>query len=118
MELEKIREWFKANKLSLNTKKTKYTLFHKNSTKYDLPLKMPDIKFVNSVLKRKASIRFLGVIVNGNISWKEHIKLVKSKKVSKNIGLLCTAKQFIDNESKKSIYFTCVHSYLNYANIT
>ena len=37
MELEKISEWFKANKLSLNIKKTNYTLFHKNSTKDDLP---------------------------------------------------------------------------------
>ena len=27
-ELAKINEWFKANKLSLNIKKTKFTLFH------------------------------------------------------------------------------------------
>ena len=39
MGLEKISEWFKANKLSLNIKKTNYTLFHKNSVKDDLPLK-------------------------------------------------------------------------------
>ena len=30
MELEKISEWFKENKLLLNIKKTHYTLFHKN----------------------------------------------------------------------------------------
>ena len=34
MELERIREWFKANKLSLNIKKTNYTLFHKNRKQY------------------------------------------------------------------------------------
>ena len=37
MKLEQISEWFKANKLSLNIKNTNYTLFHKNSAKYDLP---------------------------------------------------------------------------------
>ena len=57
MELEKISEWFKANKLSLNIKKTNYTLFHKNS-----------------VLKRQISIKFLGVMLDENISWKEILK--------------------------------------------
>ena len=61
MELKKISEWFKAYKLSLSIKKTDYTLFHKNSAKYDLPLKMPGLKIVNSVLKRQASIKFLRV---------------------------------------------------------
>ena len=74
MELEKISEWFKANKLSLNIKKTIYTLFHKNSTKDDLPLKLPDLKIVNSVLKRQASIKYLGVMLDEKISWKEHTK--------------------------------------------
>ena len=74
MELEKISEWFKANKLSLNIKKTIYTLFHKNSTKDDLSLKLPDLKIVNSVLKRQASIKYLGVMLDEKISWKEHTK--------------------------------------------
>ena len=74
MELEKISEWFKANKLSLNIKKTIYTLFHKNSTKDDLPLKLPDLKIVNSVLKRQASIKYLAVMLDEKISWKEHTK--------------------------------------------
>ena len=68
MELEKISEWFKANKLSLNMKKTNYTLFHKSSTKDELTLKLPDLKIVNKVLKRQASIKFLGVMLDENIS--------------------------------------------------
>ena len=51
MESEKISEWFKADKLSLNIKKTNYTLF---SAKDDLPLKLPGLKIVNSILKRQA----------------------------------------------------------------
>ena len=38
-ELEKISLWFKPNKLSINIKKTKFTLFHKNSFKDDIPVK-------------------------------------------------------------------------------
>ena len=46
IDSEKISEWFKGNELSLNIKKTNYTLFHKNSTKDDLPLKLPDLKLL------------------------------------------------------------------------
>ena len=76
----------------MNIKKINYTLFHKNSTKDDLPLKLPDLKIVNSVLKRQTSIKFLGVMLDENISWKGHIKTVENK-LSKSIGLLCNAKQ-------------------------
>ena len=66
MKLEKISEWFKANKLSLNVKKTNYTLFHKSSSKDYLNLKLPELKTVNSVLKRQISVKFLGVMLDEN----------------------------------------------------
>ena len=42
-ELQKINEWFEANKLSLNVEKTKYSLFHKPSRRDDLPLLLPKL---------------------------------------------------------------------------
>ena len=39
-ELSKIGEWFRANRMSLNIKKkNKYTFFHKNSVKDNIPSK-------------------------------------------------------------------------------
>ena len=49
-ELEKINQWFKANRLSINVEKTNYTLFHKNSIKYKIPLKMPALKIGNKII--------------------------------------------------------------------
>ena len=40
-ELKKISHWFKGTKLSINIKKTKFTLFHKNSSKDDIQVKLP-----------------------------------------------------------------------------
>ena len=110
MELEKISEWFKANTLSLNIKKTNYILFHKDCTKDDLPLKVTDLKFVNSLLKRKASIKFLGVMLDENVSWREHIKTVDNK-LSKNIGLLCKTKQLLDNDLLK-VYIYLIFNFI------
>ena len=55
-------------------------------------------------------------MLDENFSWKERIKTVENK-LSINIGLLCISEQSLDNESLKSIYFSYIHSYLNYANI-
>ena len=42
-ELEKIDEWFKSNKLSLNVKKTNYIFFHKKTQRDNIPLKLPEL---------------------------------------------------------------------------
>ena len=55
-ELQKICEWFRANKLSLNETKTNCTLFHKSSTRDKLPLKMSELKIGNSIIKRKSLV--------------------------------------------------------------
>ena len=115
-ELQKISQWFRANKLSLNVKKTNYTLFHKCSLKDKMPLKLPELKIGNNIIEKATSIKFLGVMIDENISWRDHIKTVENK-LSKNIGLLYQAKQFLDENSLKALYFSYIHLYLNYANI-
>ena len=118
-ELKKIGDWFKANKLSLNNRKTKYTLFHKKSSKDDQslqPLKLPALKIADNNTERKTAIKFLEVMLDENISWDEHICTVETK-LAKNIGLLYRTKPLIEEKSLKSIYFAYIHTYLNYANI-
>ena len=56
-----LNDWFCANKLSLNTDKTKYVLFLKAKSMDNLPLVLPDL-FINDVkIKRENSLKFLGV---------------------------------------------------------
>ena len=58
---------------------------------------------------------FLGVMLVENIPWKQYIEKVENI-LSKNIGLLCKARQLLDNKPLKNIYFSYIHSYLNYTN--
>ena len=116
-ELEKISLWFIANRLSLNVEKTKYTLFHKKSVRDNIPLKLPDLKIANNSIERTTSIKFLGIMIDENITWEDHIHTIE-KKLAKNLGLLYQAKHILDNESLKTIYFSYIHSYLIYANIS
>ena len=43
-------------------------------------------------------------MLDENVFWKYHIKTVENK-LSKNIGLLYRARQFIDGTSLKNIFF-------------
>jgi hypothetical protein len=49
-------------------------------------------------------------------SIREHINVIENK-ISKNIGILYKAKQFLNQSCLKFIYFSFIHCYLNYANI-
>ena len=67
-------------------------------------------------IERSSSIKFLGVMLDEHLSWKDHIHTVENK-IAKNLGLLYRANQFLDEHSLKTIYFSYIHSYLNYANL-
>ena len=86
-ELTNINEWFVANKLSLNVGKTKYCFFHKPSNKDNIPLQLPNLTTNNHKIKREESVKFLGVLLDENVSWKKHFKYIENK-CAKNYGLL------------------------------
>ena len=73
-ELSKIYEWFNANKLSLNADKTKYSLFHKPSKTDNLPILLLKLLINDNKVERVKSIKFLGVLLDEHLSWKEHIR--------------------------------------------
>ena len=114
--MEKISQWFKANKLSLNEAKTKFTLFHKPRDEDDLPLQLPNLKTNNSEIRRSPSIKFLGVLFDENLTRINHITLVENK-LSKSLRLLHKAKNYLSKTSMGSLYYSFINSYLNYGNI-
>ena len=114
--LMNINDWFMAKKLSLNDGKTKCSLFHKPTKVDDLPLKLPKLSINNQEIKRVSYIKFLGVLLDENLSWKEHLKCAENK-IAKSIELMYKAKPFLDKDSLLSLYFSYIHSYINYANL-
>ena len=79
---------FKANKLSLNNEKTKYALFHKKSSKDDLPLKPPTLKIADNKMERKTAIKFLVMLDE-----KVRNKLAQSKLSEQKILDYCTTQK-------------------------
>ena len=116
MELNKVFRWFNINKLSLNKDKTKYTLFHEAREKDNIPLKLSSLFINDRKIKRITSIKYLGVLIHKHLTWKEYITVIENK-VSKTLGLLYRATSVLDSTVLKNLYFSFIHSYLNYGNI-
>ena len=55
LELGKISEWFRANKLSLNENRTRSTLFHRPQDRDNLLLPLPALNKNDYKIKRSSS---------------------------------------------------------------
>ena len=58
-------------------------------------------------------VKYLGVQVDNSLDWKEQIKVISSK-VSKAVGLLKYAKNFLPESSLRSLYFSIVEPHFRY----
>ena len=65
-ELINIDEWMTANKLTVNSAKTKYLLFTPTKSNYSVSNTSFKVHFRNDTTEKVLSIRFLGVIINEN----------------------------------------------------
>ena len=54
---------------------------------------LPKLTISNHVVERQEFIKFLGVLLDENLNWKEHIKYTENK-IAKKLGLLYKAKPF------------------------
>ena len=115
-ELRKVATWFNANKLSLNISKTKYSLFHSTRKTKDIPNILPPLHIDNVLIKREFVTKFLGIYLDGNISWSDHINIV-STKLFKSIEILYRTRCILKTFLRKQLYFYFINCYLNYANV-
>ena len=115
-ELENTNQWSISNKLSPNIKKAKYLFFHKPSQKQNIPLLLPKLIINNYQIQRTGSIKFLQVLLDENLSWKEHIKYNENK-IAKNLGLLYKAKHYLNKRSLLVLKYPFIHTYINPGNI-
>ena len=107
-ELKKLKEWFAVNMLSLNVSKTNYMVFSNSKCTRDINIHISNVKIM-----RVKVTKFLGVLIDEKLTWKEHIGRVKSK-VSKSIFLLNRAKHVLNVKSLQTLYNSIVLPHLNY----
>ena len=112
-ELQKIANWFSANKLAFNVNKCKYIIFHNKGKK--IPLEDKKIIFnFNEIgkdditenivpldrihsdanLAEKNCFKYLGILLDENLSFRYHVDYI-CKKLSKSLFCLRRAKPLL-----------------------
>jgi len=110
LSLDKVVLWLNSNKLSLNVKKTHYVLFTTKKRK-DIPVN--SLKLNGVEIERVEKTKFLGVVIDERLNWSFHINYIK-KKISKNIGIIYKARNYFNDSTLLTLYYTFIFPYLCY----
>jgi len=115
-ELCKLCDWLTANKLTLNIKKTNFVIFCPTQKKitYQPKLVIFDREHNRNVaLEHKDYVRYLGILIDQNLSWKHHIDQITIK-VSRIVGLISKLRHFVPAHTLINIYRALIAPYLTY----
>ena len=85
-------------------------IFSSNKRKY---VYKNELFLCNSEIKMEKFTKFLGVMIDQNLNWKQHILHVK-KKVSRGLGTIRKARKYLNYESLRTLYHSFVYPYLDY----
>ena len=108
-ELIKIKDWTQANRLSLNLKKT-YALTITNR-RHDTVAQ--SIVMNDKVVKPVHQTKLLGITLDSNITFEEHIHNIGNK-ISKSIGIIYKIKSLVPKSVLMNLYYSFVYPYLIY----
>ena len=110
-ELSKISLWLKVNKLSLNIGKTYFMVFTNKNKRLDELNILIDGNKIEEVRKTK----FLGVIIDNKLSWKDHVAHVVGK-VSRGLGMIIKARNCLNKKGLITLDYLFVYPYISYCN--
>ena len=109
-ELESISMWLIV-KLSLNISKSNYLLFADNK-RINIDI---NIRLFRENILGVVCVKYLGVIIDHKISWKNHISHSHNK-INRMVGILHKVKPLLPTESLVTQYYTLIYPYLHHFN--
>ena len=108
-ELRKVKLWLDVNKLSLNIDKTNFIIFKSPH----LPSDAVSIKIGNLPIKQSRYVKYLGVLLDENLSWKYHLTEL-SKKLARTCGMFFKVRHFLPINVLICLYNSLFSPFLQY----
>ena len=114
--LDSLNTWCKCNGMLLNSSKTKIMLVATNQKRQRLDKEILDLKFNEESLNMISNDKILGVFVDQNLTWSDHIRHL-SKKITSSIWLLSKVKKFLSQEHRILFYKSYILPHIDFCNI-
>ena len=85
-KLQRVHSWLKANRLSLNVKKTKTSICYSVSRK-GLILEILNLRISNDAIQSVDDFNFLGFHINSKLNWDTHTNVI-GKRMLRAVGVI------------------------------
>ena len=117
-DMKSVSEWCSNNSMLANAPKTKVMLVTTWQKRASLPEndKYLQVKLNDTILENVDTDKLLGVMINNNLSWENHINSILSK-VNRNIALLRRIKRYLTLDVRKMFFNANVLPHLDYCSI-
>jgi hypothetical protein len=131
-ELQKLANWFRANKMAVNVSKTNYIIFHTKGKSVNYgdrhiifnnniigqpvdPNLIHNVEriYTNHPDPNKRTYKSLGVYLDEYLSFNKHVSHICAK-ISRSIFCIKRAANFLSLKSLKSLYYAMIHPHLLY----
>lgn len=109
-DLKNVSSWCSANLLTINASKTKFVVFSSHQ-KYSASF--PSLTFGSHSISPSPCSSFLGISLDSNLKYIDHISHIK-KKIAYGIRALIKTRSYFTRATLLSLYYSFVHSHINY----
>ena len=99
-ELQKVRKWLEANRLALNIEKTNFVIFRSQQR---IITDHITLKIGKKKIKQELGVRFLGVLLDSTLSWKNHLTEL-SKKLARSGGIFYNIRHYAPRNTLTILY--------------
>ena len=113
--LKAVNAWLICNKLSLNIEKSSFVIFHPPQKKLNHHI---TLSINGKVLKKDASIKYSGIMINSILNWKSHISYIANKVRRRSIGVLSKLRLYVNTNILTQLYYSFIFPFLTYGLIT
>ena len=72
-----------------------------------------DIRIDGHPIDEVHKSKFLGVFVDNKLNWKDHVSYLIGK-ISKGIGMIIKARQYLNKKGLIALYYSFIYPYLIY----
>ena len=71
------------------------------------------LKICNVDIERVSETKFLGVVIDQKLTWKQHIEYIKGK-ISKSLAILYKSRNLLNSKALHLIYYSLIVPYISY----
>ena len=133
-EIQKIANWFRANRMAVNVSKTKYIIFRPRGVKINLDLENNGVVYNSNEIglpedpqkilklgriwndnpdKKERTYKFLGLLLDEYLSFDAHCETLCTKLARSNF-IISRVKNILPTSTLKTLYYSLIHPHLLY----